>query len=269
MFLSPTARLLRVWPRRAHRARRHPRALAPTLGRAALQWFPASARRATMRAHTSRSLLQLYSSSGCPPSVRTSAPLGHSILDSLVCRPYCGLLERLVLLVRARPPHRILHVRSHWARRAQSLFLASCITLLAGSGMALSSCSMSFALYPISSLESYAAPQFAQNCWPSLRTRCGPRALLRAHAARSSLRPNGHATGHIVAFRALARIRGSSPWIVGDHASPRSLIMTAGSVLRPTSSSASIDAILNVFIATRSRSGHSRPRLSRTAPQSR
>ncbi|OBZ67836.1 hypothetical protein A0H81_12303 [Grifola frondosa] len=85
-------------------------------------------------------------------------------------------------------------------------------------------------------------------------TRCGPRALLRAHAACSSLWPNGHATGHIVAFRALARIRGSSPWIVGDHASPRSLIMTAGSVLRPTSSSASIDAILNAFVATRSRS---------------
>ncbi|OBZ70711.1 hypothetical protein A0H81_09002 [Grifola frondosa] len=59
---------------------------------------------------------------------------------------------------------------------------------------------------------------------------CGPRALLRAHAACSSLWPNGHATGHIVAFRALACIRGSSPWIVGDHASPRSLIMTAGSV---------------------------------------
>ncbi|OBZ68054.1 hypothetical protein A0H81_12032 [Grifola frondosa] len=44
--------------------------------------------------------------------------------------------------------------------------------------------------------------------------------LLRAHAACSSLWPNGHATGHIVAFRALACIRGSSPWIVGAMRRP-------------------------------------------------
>ncbi|OBZ74443.1 hypothetical protein A0H81_05708 [Grifola frondosa] len=240
MLLSPTARLLRVWPRRAHRARRHPRALVPMSGRAVLQRFPASARRSTVLVLGERNTL-----------------LGRDVLQVRECPHHSGI--RYLTLSCAGHTADYSNVRPccRWARRTQSLF-ASRVTLLAGSGMALSSCSMSFALYPISSLESYAAPQFAQNCWPSLRMRCGPRALLRAHAARSSLRPNGHATGHVITFRAHVHICGSSPWFVGDHASPRSLIMTAGSVLRLISSSASIDAILNVFVATRSRSGHPR-----------
>ncbi|OBZ71067.1 hypothetical protein A0H81_06726 [Grifola frondosa] len=219
------------------------------------------------------------SRSGYPPSTRAFTPLGHSILDSLVSRPHCGLLERSAMLARARPPHCILRVRSHWACRAQSLFLTSRITLLAGSGMALSLCSLSFALYPISSLESYAAPQFAQNCWSSLRyvlLTVFPM-LLTSNPVYSHL---ARAAGLAHCYAHMPHALLSGPMAMQFDMSPCSepaLVsvahrrmcgarfssdpITNGYLRRPTSSSTSINAILNVFIAIWSHSGHPRLQL--------
>ncbi|OBZ67412.1 hypothetical protein A0H81_12514 [Grifola frondosa] len=219
MLLSPTTSLLQVWPRRAHRARRHPRALAPTSGRAALDAF----RR--------RRTVQLCGR--IPRDLSFSCTVGIHVLRVRERSHYSGI--RCSTLSCAGHTAGCLNVRPCWCVRVRrtayfafrvlghvafNLFSRLLVTLPVGSGVAHSLCSTS---------------------------------LVRA-------------AGLARCYGCMLHDIPSGPMVMQLGTSLRSeliLIMTAGSVLRPTSSSASIDAILNAFVATRSRSGHPRLRLVR------
>ncbi|OBZ67604.1 hypothetical protein A0H81_12370 [Grifola frondosa] len=223
-------------------------AFLAVLGMVALRsnGFSATAHRATMRAHSSTSLLPLYGLYVPVPGERNT------------------LLSRDILRVRERSrcsgiPYSTLSCAGHTAdcSNVRLCWCARSAALHASRSEPLgTSHSISFRVvhYPTGRFGHGTLVELYIYQYHALRASC---AVTRARRMLFSLAqwPCNWAHRRVPSPRSYPRLLAVDR---RDHASPRSLIMTAGSVLRPTSSSASIDAILNAFVATRSRSGHPR-----------